>query len=69
MTIFEIEDAPNEVEVIQNRTLICSWCGEVVRFDGDELALAMCQTCYKRMHDELIGGQKTDQPSPHSSDR
>ena len=71
MTFIEIEDAPgNPEEAIQdNQTIRCSWCGELIRVNGDELALAMCQVCYKRMLDELLYEQQTGEQPANASDR
>jgi formylmethanofuran dehydrogenase subunit E len=51
MTFLMIEDAlTDEQELAQqnNQTVKCSWCGEIIRLDGKELALAMCQACYEQ---------------------
>ncbi len=47
----------------------CSWCGEIIRLDGHELALAMCQTCYDRMLGEFLRAQQANQTPTHPSDR
>jgi hypothetical protein len=45
MTLMFVEDTLSEqeqLERIANPTVKCSWCGELIRLDGEELALAMC---------------------------
>lgn len=72
MTFLMIEDAPpDEAELAQQNqlTVKCSWCGEIIRLDGKELALAMCQACYERMLAEFLRAQQMTQPDSHASDR
>jgi hypothetical protein len=72
MTFMTIEDAlTDEEEVAQqnNQTVKCSWCGEIIRLDGKELALAMCQACYEQMLAEFLRAQQMNQPDSHASDR
>jgi hypothetical protein len=73
MTFIEIEEAPidEELEAISqnNPTAKCSWCGEIIRLDGHELALAMCQGCYDRMLQEFLREQQLKQAPSHASDR
>ena len=70
MTIF-IEDAVPEVEFTSPDTQMvkCSWCGEIIRLDGNELALAMCQSCYEKMLAEFLRTQHTNRAATHPSDR
>jgi hypothetical protein len=70
MTIL-IEDALPEVEFTSPDTQMvkCSWCGEIIRLDGNELALAMCQTCYQGMLAEFLRAQQVYQMPTHPSDR
>jgi len=71
MTFIELEDAPGDpLETIENnQTIDCSWCGEVIRVNGSELALAMCQSCYKRMLDDYVLKHQPDEPTVNASDR
>jgi len=72
MTFLLIEDAlSDEEELAQENglTVKCSWCGEIIRLDGKELALAMCQGCYARMLAEFLRAQQMNQPDSHASDR
>ena len=72
MTFLMIEDALTDEEELaqQNQPAVkCSWCGEIVRLDGKELALAMCQSCYERMLAEFLRAQQMNQPDSHASDR
>ncbi len=43
------EDIPEEEQLARhaNPTVKCGWCGAIIRLDGNELALAMCQDCYE----------------------
>ena len=70
MTIL-IEDALPEVELASPdlQMVKCSWCGEIIRLDGNELALGMCQSCYEQMLAEFLRAQQANQAATHSSDR
>ena len=49
MTLMLIEDNQTEEEAVAQHlapSVKCGWCGEIIRLDGKELALAMCQSCY-----------------------
>jgi hypothetical protein len=72
MTYIELDEAPTdeaELALSANQTVKCSWCGEIIRLDGSELALAMCQTCYDQMLAEFLRAQHEIQSSKHDSDR
>ena len=74
MTLTLIEATYSEEEQLEqlfNPTVKCSWCGEIIKLDGEELALAMCATCYERMVAEYEQSLKTHQAdsSSHTSDR
>lgn len=65
MTILQYEDEavlspPNGL------TLKCSWCGEIIRTDGSERAVAMCQSCFQRVLDEFQRAQQAKNPSQTS---
>jgi hypothetical protein len=67
-----IEDALTDEEQSaqpDSLTVKCSWCGEIIRLDGKELALAMCQTCYERMLSEYLQAQQMKEADSHASDR
>src|SRR5574341_473290 len=52
MTLMLLEDTLTEAEQLEQiarPTVKCSWCGELIRIEGRELALAMCPSCYARM--------------------
>ena len=69
MTIL-IEDAPPEELTLPDTQMVkCSWCGEIIHLNGDELALAMCQTCYDRMLGEFLRAQQANQTPKNASDR
>ena len=72
MTLLLIEDdIPEEEQIAQhaNPTVKCGWCGAIIRLDGNELALAMCQTCYEGMMAEFLRSQQAKQAPDHASDR
>ena len=72
MTLMFVEDTLSEEEQLEqlaNPTVKCSWCGALIRLDGEELALAMCPTCYERMLAEYERSMKTNQLDDCSSDR
>ena len=69
MTIV-IEDALPEQDFAADSQLVkCSWCGEIIRLDQSELALAMCQGCYERMLAEFLRAQQESQAPTRPSDR
>lgn len=72
MTLMFVEDTLSEQEQLEqlaNPTVKCSWCGALIRIDGEELALAMCPSCYKRMLAEYERSLKTKQADGQVSDR
>ena len=72
MTYLMIEDALSDAEELAQKnglTVKCSWCGEIIRLDGKELALAMCQACYERMLAEFLRAQQMHQSDSNASDR
>ncbi len=72
MTLLLIEDALTEEEALAQQvspTVKCGWCGEIIRLDGNELALAMCQTCYQRMLAEFLSAQQEKSAPRDPSDR
>lgn len=72
MTIMLVEDTLSEEEQLAqlaSPTVKCSWCGEIIRVDGEELALAICPPCYARMLAEYERALKTHQSGLHVSDR
>ena len=72
MTLMLIEDGLSEEEQLAqlaSPTVKCSWCGEIIRLEGDELALAMCPACYERMLAEYEQSLKTNQAEIRASDR
>lgn len=72
MTLMLIEDTLSEEEQLAqlaNPTVKCSWCGEIIRLEGEELTLAMCPTCYERMLAAYERSLKTRNSDSHSSDR
>ncbi len=72
MTLMLIEDGLSEEEQLAqlaSPTVKCSWCGEIIRLEGDELALAMCPACYQRMLAEYERSLKTNQSEIRASDR
>lgn len=71
MTFISIEDAPADQEEIAQspRTIPCSWCGQIIHLNGEELALAICQNCYTRMLADFVDQQRMRQAPVNSSDR
>lgn len=72
MTLMLIEDGLSEEEQLAqlaSPTVKCSWCGDIIRLDGDELALAMCPACYARMLAEYERSLKSSQAESATSDR
>ena len=72
MTLMLIEDGLSEEEQLAqlaSPTVKCSWCGEIIRLEGDELALAMCPACYARMLAEYERSLNTSQAERDASDR
>jgi hypothetical protein len=72
MTLTLVEDTLSEKEQLEqlaSPTVKCSWCGEIIRLDGEELALAMCDACYDRMLAEYQRSLKAKQSESRISDR
>jgi hypothetical protein len=72
MTLTLFEDTLSEEEQLElqaHPTVKCSWCGELIRIDGEELALAICPSCYERMLAEYERALKSHQSDSHASDR
>ena len=72
MTLVLVEDNLSEEEQLAqqaNPTVKCGWCGEIIRLDGSELALAMCQSCYDGMLAEFLRSQQVKQAANRPSDR
>jgi Zn finger protein HypA/HybF involved in hydrogenase expression len=72
MTLTLIEDTLSEEEQLElqaHPTVKCSWCGEIIRVDGEDLALAICPKCYERMLAEYERALRTNQLNSHASDR
>ena len=72
MTLLQFEEVSSEDDLLAQQAgqiVKCSWCGGIIRLDGDELDLAMCQPCYDRMLAEFLRAQQANQRSSHASDR
>ena len=72
MTVMFVEDTLSEEEQLEqlaSPTVKCSWCGELIRIDGQELALAMCPSCYERMLVEYERSMKSNESEVRASDR
>lgn len=72
MTLMLIEEGLTEEEQLAqlaSPTVKCSWCGEIIRLEGEELALAMCPSCYARMLAEYERSLKSNQSETDVSDR
>ncbi len=72
MTLMLLEDTLSEeeqLELLASPTVKCSWCGALIRIDGEELALAMCPSCYERMLAEYERSLKQRLPEQQVSDR
>jgi len=72
MTYLQLEEVSSDDDLLApqiGQTVKCSWCGEIIRLDGTELTLAMCQSCYDRMLAEFLRAQQTKGPPNHASDR
>ena len=70
MTALQLEEVAPETELADpgGNTVKCAWCGEIIRMDGNQLALAMCQQCYDRMLSEFLQ-QQMNHDSTYASDR
>jgi hypothetical protein len=72
MTLTLLEDTLSEEEQLEqlaSPTVKCSWCGALIRLDGEELALAMCPACYERMLAEYERSLKISGSENPVSDR
>ena len=72
MTLMLLEDTLSEEEQLEqlaSPTVKCSWCGVLIRLDGEELALAMCPACYERMLAEYKQSLKSSGSENAVSDR
>ena len=72
MTLLLIEDTLTEEEAVAQQlspSVKCGWCGAIIRLDGNELALAMCQSCYDGMMAEFLREQSALGANNHASDR
>lgn len=72
MTLTLNEDTLSEEQQLAqltSPTVKCSWCGEIIRLEGEELALAMCPSCYARMLAEYECSMRTNQSDDRASDR
>ncbi|HXQ38251.1 MAG TPA: hypothetical protein VN843_29870 [Anaerolineales bacterium] len=70
MTILIEDVLPETEEVLPDQQMVkCSWCGEIIRMDGSELSLAMCQVCYDQMLGEFLRAQQARQAPARPSDR
>ena len=72
MTVMFVEDTLSEEEQLEqlaSPTVKCSWCGALIRLAGEELALAMCPSCYERMLVEYERSMKSNESEVRASDR
>lgn len=72
MTLMFVEDTLTEQEQLEqlaSPTVKCSWCGSLIRMSGEELALAMCPSCYERMLVEYERSMRDNHSEDHASDR
>jgi len=72
LTLMLIEDTLSEEETVAQQfapTVKCGWCGQIIRLDGNELALAMCQNCHDGMMAEFLRAQQMNSANRHASDR
>lgn len=72
MTLMLIEDTLSEEEQIErlsNPSVKCSWCGEIIKLEGEELALAICPACYAHMLAEYERALQVHHADPIASDR
>jgi len=69
MTILLDEVETDELAVSESVLSVkCSWCGQVIRLGGKDLALAICKSCYDIMMSEFLRARDLSR-SPHASDR
>ena len=71
MTLLQFEEVASDDLLLtpqDGQVVKCGWCGEIIRLDGHELALAMCQSCYDRMLDEFLRAQHERQAAIDSRD-
>ena len=72
MTLMFVEDTLSEEEQLEqlaSPTVKCSWCGALITLNGEELALAMCPSCYERMLTEYERSMRDNHFEGHVSDR
>ena len=72
MTLMLIEDTLSEEEIVAQQfapTVKCGWCGEIIRLDGNELIVAMCQACHDGMMAEFLRAQQMNSANSRASDR
>jgi len=71
MTVLQFEEVVPEEEALTQtlgKTVKCAWCGDIIRLEGNELALAMCHQCYDRMLADFLR-QQMNHDTTHASDR
>jgi len=72
MTLLQLEEVSSDDVLLTpqaGQIVKCSWCGDIIRLDGHELDLAMCQSCYDRMLAEFLHAQHAKVVASHASDR
>ena len=70
MTIMVEEAAASEfAESPEELGIKCSWCGEMIRIDGNRPALAMCKSCYDLMMTEFLRAQRELATASNASER
>jgi hypothetical protein len=70
MTILREEVAASEcAEPAEALGIKCSWCGSMIRCEGNQPAVAMCKSCYDLMMTEFLRAQRELATASHASDR
>lgn len=70
MTLLQLEEVSSDDDLLAQgvgQIVKCSWCGGIIRLDGQGLDLAMCRTCYDRMLTEFLREQDERQEAPRNA--
>jgi hypothetical protein len=58
MTLLQLQEVCSDDLLAQPVEIKCGCCGEIIRPDGYDVDLPMCQMCYGRMVAEFRRGQR-----------
>jgi hypothetical protein len=57
MTLLQLQEVYSDDLLARPADIKCGCCGEIIRPDGHDMDLPMCQMCYGRMVAEFRRGQ------------